>query len=60
MIDEKNKCQTGDGKKVVKESKIIEAQIEKGAPNNHTYTFHGEADEFPGIEPGDVIVVVQE
>jgi DnaJ homolog subfamily A member 2 len=60
VIDEKNKCKTCNGKKVVKEKKILEAEIDKGAPNNQQYTFHGEADEFPGQEPGDVIIVVQE
>ena len=41
-----------------KEKKIIDASIDKGAPNNCQYTFHGEADEFPGQEPGDVIIVI--
>jgi len=48
------------GKKVIKEKKIIDADIDKGAPNNQAYTFYGEADEFPGAEPGDVIIIVQE
>jgi len=39
---------------------VIEAQIDKGAPNGEKYVFHGEADEFPGQEPGDVVIVVQE
>jgi DnaJ homolog subfamily A member 2 len=60
VIDEANKCKTCNGKKVVKEKKIIEAEIDKGAPNNQQYTFHGEADEFPGVEPGDVVIIVQE
>jgi DnaJ family protein A protein 2 len=44
----------------MKEKKIIDAEIDKGAPNGQTYTFHGEADEFPGAEAGDVIIIVQE
>ena len=58
VIDEAKKCQTCKGKKVTKEKKIIDASIDKGAPNNCQYTFHGEADEYPGQEPGDVIIVV--
>jgi DnaJ family protein A protein 2 len=58
VIDEKNKCKSCNGKKVAKEKKIIEAEIDKGAPNNQTYIFHGEADEYPGVEPGDVVIVV--
>ena len=60
VIDEANKCQTCKGKKVTKEKKVLDAQIDKGAPNNQQYTFHGEADEFPGQEAGDVVIVVQE
>lgn len=58
IVDEKNKCKFCDGKKVVKDKKIIDVEIDKGAPNNQQYVFHGEADEYPGHEPGDVIVVV--
>lgn len=60
IIDEKNKCKSCNGKKVLKEKKIIEVEIDKGAPNGQAYTFYGEADEYPGAEPGDVIVFVDE
>lgn len=60
VIDEKFKCKTCNGKKVCKETKVLEAEIDKGSPNGCQYTFHGEADEFPGTEPGDVIIIVQE
>lgn len=60
VINEKDKCKTCNGKKVIKEKKILDASIDKGAPNNQQYTFHGEADEYPGVEAGDVVLVVQE
>lgn len=60
MIDEKNKCKECNGKKVCKEKKIIEVNIDKGSPNGCVYTFHGEADEYPGQEPGDVLIICQE
>ena len=41
-----------------KDTKVIEVSIDKGAPHGKKYTFHGEGDEFPGAETGDVIVVV--
>lgn len=58
VIDEKNKCKHCNGKKVIKEKKLLEAEIDKGSPNGYQYTFHGEADEYPGTEPGDVIIIV--
>ena len=60
IIDPKHVCSDCKGKKVKKEKKILDAVIDKGSPNNCQYTFHGEADEAPGMEPGDVIIVVQE
>jgi DnaJ family protein A protein 2 len=60
QINEKDKCKICNGKRVQKEKKIIDAEIDKGAPNGQQYTFYGEADEFPGAEPGDVIIIVQE
>jgi len=60
VINEKDRCKTCIGKKVMKEKKIIDAEIDKGAPNGQAYHFYGEADEFPGAEAGDVIIIVQE
>ena len=37
---------------------LIEVQVDKGAPNGHKYTFHGESDAHPDHEPGDVVIVV--
>lgn len=48
VIDEANKCKSCNGKKVQREKKIIDVEIDKGSPNNATLTFHGEADELPG------------
>jgi len=60
VINEKDKCKTCEGKKVVKEKKILEVTIDKGAPNGEKYVFHSEADEYPGIEAGDVVIQVNE
>ena len=60
QIDEKNKCKNCNGKKVVKEKKVLECQVDKGAPNGEKYVFHGESDEHPDREAGDVVIVVNE
>lgn len=41
-----------------KDTKVLEVSIEKGAPHGEKYVYHGEGDEFPGAETGDVIVLV--
>lgn len=53
-------CKTCNGKKLKKESKTLTVELDKGAPNGEKYVKHGEGDEVPDVEPGDVIIVVQE
>lgn len=59
-ISEKDKCKACNGKKVTKEKKVIECVIDKGSPHGETYLFHGESDEHPEKEPGDVMIIVDE
>ena len=54
------KCKNCNGRKVVKEKKVLECVIDKGSPHGEKYVFHGESDEHPDKEPGDVIIVVNE
>jgi len=53
-------CKPCNGKKVQKEKKKLKVEIDKGAPNGERYTIHGEADEIPDAEAGDVIVQIKE
>lgn len=55
-IDEKKKCKTCLGKRVKKENKTLKVEVDKGAPNGEKYVIHGEGDEIPEAESGDVIV----
>lgn len=48
VIDEANKCKICNGKKVKREKKIIDVEVDAGSPNGTQLTFHGEADELPG------------
>uniref|UniRef100_A0A452E2S6 J domain-containing protein n=1 Tax=Capra hircus TaxID=9925 RepID=A0A452E2S6_CAPHI len=42
-----------EGKKVIKEVKILEVHIDK------EFTFTGEAEQTPGVDPGDVVLLLQ-
>jgi DnaJ-class molecular chaperone len=53
-------CSSCRGTKVFSERKLLEVKIEKGARNGERIKFRGEADEIPGSNPGDIIIVVQE
>jgi DnaJ family protein A protein 2 len=57
-IDEKDKCKECRGEKVKKINKNIDVTIEPGVPHEQDIIFTGEADEIPGIVPGDVYIRV--
>jgi|LauGreDrversion4_2_1035121.scaffolds.fasta_scaffold19572_3 DnaJ family protein A protein 2 len=57
-IKEIDKCHQCIGKRIVKKEKILEVDIEKGAPDKKRYLFQGESDEYPGAIPGDVLVEI--
>ena len=43
----------------MKAKKVLEVAIDKGAPDGEKFTFHGEADEYPDKETGDIIFIVE-
>lgn len=60
VISEKDRCKKCEGKKVVKEVKILEVHVDKGMKHGQKITFGGEADQAPSVEPGDIVLVLQE
>ncbi|KAL3083279.1 hypothetical protein niasHS_011081 [Heterodera schachtii] len=59
MVDEKDRCKKCVGRKTVQEQKIIEVKITPGMRDNQKIVFYGEGDQEPGIEPGDVVLVIK-
>ncbi|KFM76618.1 DnaJ-like protein subfamily A member 1, partial [Stegodyphus mimosarum] len=59
-INPKDRCKNCHGKKVVRERKLIEVHIDKGMEDGHKITFAGEGDQEPGLEPGDIVIVLDE
>ena len=45
---------------VVRTKKILEVHIDKGMMDDQRITFSGEGDQEPGLEPGDIIIVLDE
>jgi len=60
IIREKDRCRVCMGKKVVRERKILEVHITKGMKDGQKITFSGEGDQDPEIEPGDIVIVLDE
>ena len=55
----KEKCKECKGKKVTRENKILKILLDKGAPDGKKYVFKGESDEYPDVEPGDIVVEIE-
>ncbi|GAA5926837.1 hypothetical protein JCM1841_002001 [Sporobolomyces salmonicolor] len=60
IINAKDRCKECNGKKIVNERKVLEVHIDRGMKEGQTITFAGEADQAPGVEPGDVVIVIEE
>lgn len=60
IIAAKDRCQTCNGKKVKAERKALEVHIDKGMKHGQNITFRGEGEQEPGLEPGDVVLVLQQ
>jgi len=60
MINAKDRCSNCKGKKVLPEKKFLEVHIDKGMKGGQTVSFHGESDQSPTAEPGDVVIVIEE
>nr|XP_003228458.1 PREDICTED: dnaJ homolog subfamily A member 1 [Anolis carolinensis] len=55
-----DRCLTCNGRKVMREKKILDICIEKGMADRHKITFPKEGDQVPGLHPGDVVVVLDQ
>lgn len=54
------KKNSNDRQIIEREKKVLECKVSQGAPDGEKYIFHGEADEHPDKEAGDVVFIVQE
>ncbi|XP_064641723.1 dnaJ homolog subfamily A member 2-like [Lineus longissimus] len=59
-ISEKDRCKECKGAKVVQETKILEVHVDKGMKDGQRIPFHGEGDQTPGMDPGDIVIVLQQ
>lgn len=59
-INPKHRCKHCQGRKVIRERKILEVHIDKGMKDGQNIRFHGEGDQEPGLEAGDIIIVLDE
>ena len=53
------RCKVCKGKKVVRNTKTLQVEVDKGSPDGEQFTLHGEGDCVPDVEAGDVIAVIK-
>ncbi|KAK2817081.1 hypothetical protein Q5P01_025272 [Channa striata] len=56
----KDRCKACGGRKILRQKKILEVHIDKGMRDGQKIVFHGEGDQEPGLEPGDIIIVLDQ
>lgn len=59
-IAEEDKCKQCNGRKVKKSRDVLEVFVEPGMKHGQKIVFKGQADAKPGMEPGDMIFIIQE
>ena len=60
IIAAKDRCKTCNGKKTVRDKKILEVNIDKGMRDGQRIVFSGEGDQEPDLKPGDIVIVLDE
>ncbi|PAA73377.1 hypothetical protein BOX15_Mlig009083g1 [Macrostomum lignano] len=60
VINAKDRCKKCEGRKVNREKKILEVNIDKGMKDGQQIRFTGEGDQDPELEPGDIVIVLEE
>ncbi|XP_037554167.1 dnaJ homolog subfamily A member 1 [Nematolebias whitei] len=59
-LNQKDRCKTCGGRKMLRQKKILEVHIDKGMKDGQKIVFHGEGDQELGLEPGDIIIVLDQ
>lgn len=60
IIDPKDRCKVCQGRKTVRDRKILEVHVDKGMTDGQKIIFSGEGDQEPELEPGDLVIVLDE
>ncbi|KAF7687038.1 dnaJ homolog subfamily A member 1 [Silurus meridionalis] len=59
-MSHRDRCKACTGRKILRQKKILEVHIDKGMKDGQKIVFHGEGDQEPGLEPGDIIIVLEQ
>lgn len=60
IIANKDKCNSCHGNKIINDNKTLDVVILPGCSNGKKIKFRGENDQLPGMEAGDVFVLIEQ
>lgn len=60
MIPPGNDCKKCKRKGTIKQKNTFGVEVESGFTDGHEFRFRGQADEAPGHDPGDVVILVRQ
>ncbi|XP_034934732.1 dnaJ homolog subfamily A member 1 [Chelonus insularis] len=59
-INPRDRCKHCGGKKTIRDRKILEVHVDPGMVDGQKIVFSGEGDQEPGLEPGDIVILLDE
>ncbi|XP_063295141.1 dnaJ homolog subfamily A member 4-like [Pelobates fuscus] len=59
-IRPRDRCHGCNGRKVTRQKKILTVHIDKGMKSGQNIIFHNEGDQAPGLEPGDIVIILEQ
>lgn len=59
-FNQRDRCKNCNGKKTIRDRKILEVHVDQGMVDGQKIFFNGEGDQEPDLEPGDIIIVLEE
>ncbi|XP_028833140.1 dnaJ homolog subfamily A member 1 [Denticeps clupeoides] len=59
-MNQRDRCKSCTGLRILQQKKVLEVHVDKGMRQGQKIVFHGEGDQEPGVEPGDVIIILDQ
>lgn len=59
-INPRDRCKYCNGRKTIRDRKILEVHVDPGMVDGQKITFSGEGDQEPDLEPGDIVILLEE
>lgn len=59
-ISPRDRCKQCNGRKTIRDRKILEVHVEPGMVDGQKIIFSGEGDQEPELEPGDIVILLEQ